>query len=276
MVFSLNKCYLLLKPDVFIENKIKAIFHYFESRKFVIYNFRFGKCSKEHYFLMYHKKFFPEKDFWELNYKFFDFSPCLGLIIGSHNQNLYQYFKKNKGHTLLKLQKTTDLRRKFNAQSRLFNVIHVPDSLLACERESKLWFESPNPFSSLQSFSYKSILNEYNEHKYSETTDQKNVFNSLKKRLFHSIKKGLEGKKINLKMCSLDKVSFIDFSKNYKHIIPNYFFNSLYSLKKIENFLKKNDKSLSLFQYFISLLDKHNVFYSQLEKHVVEVYFTYE
>jgi nucleoside diphosphate kinase len=189
-------CFVLLKPDVLLKGSLPDVLRYFESQQFKLLHYKCGIVNSVQYELMYRQQFKWDVDFWNHNFTAYKFGPSIGLsfIKNTQGSSLQKQLHNLKGSALPHLLGKKTLRYKFNASSRAFNVLHIPDTTEQAAIESAAWttqtffLDRIKNHEATPGFSSE-ICNEMLSHGYSTEyqLNGKLAFIYLKIRLLHSI-----------------------------------------------------------------------------------------
>lgn len=191
---SAKTAFLLCKPDVFLRTLLPQFLTFLKDNDFTIKNYLVGRLIESHFRLMYTTHFRCDVDDWYHNQKIYDFGPALGLLIKNDSAtSTLQSLIQLKGSALPKDRKPNSIRHLFGSKSRLFNLIHVPDTNEQSNKETLSWFGSCKfeDSSSQLPITKEEILHEINQHGYQEigSLDPEYAFLKAKIRLMHAIQK---------------------------------------------------------------------------------------
>jgi len=187
--------FILGKPDLFLRGLLPRFLCFLEAHHFFVREFFFGQVNKAHFHLMYSTHFRSDVDDWHHNKKMYAFGPALGLLLENSKMEFPQeWLKQIKGAALPKERNKDSLRSLFGSRSRLFNLVHVPDSAEQSEREALSWFgrdSLKNLQFNEQLISSEMILKEYDQSGYQKISslDPECAFLYAKIRLMHALQK---------------------------------------------------------------------------------------
>ena len=186
--------FLLVKPDILIRGLLDSFLIDLTARGIRIRQFRFARCTSKKLNLAYGGPGFRwEVDDWEINAAAYQFGPTLGLLVEPMDPatqgSAHEILLRSKGRALPKDWDDGTLRRAFGVD-RVFNSIHVPDSLTQASNEAFLWFEGALSFRPTQGqiefVTPEKISSTFSEQGYlSATCNGFIVFCFLQLRLLH-------------------------------------------------------------------------------------------
>ncbi len=187
-----STAFILCKPDLFLRALLPRFLSFLEENNFSIKKFFSRRMTESHFRLMYSTHFRWDVDDWHHNQKIYEFGPVLGLLLeNSCVPSALNTLIQIKGAALPKDRKTDSIRYIFGSKSRLFNLIHVPDSGEQSEKEAINWFgvNELNDGYSCSSISKEEVLNEMDQNGYHAigSLDPEYAFLKAKIRLMHAI-----------------------------------------------------------------------------------------
>ena len=193
--------FLLCKSDVFLRTLLPQFLTFLEDNNFSIKDYLVGRVTESHFRLMYTTHFRCDVDDWHHNQKIYDFGPALGLLLKNDSAiSTLQSLIQLKGSALPKDRNPNSIRYLFGSKSRLFNLIHVPDTNEQSDKETLSWFGGCKFEDNSSQFpiTKEEILHEINQHGYQEigTLDPEYAFLKAKIRLMHAIQKKYIGDSI--------------------------------------------------------------------------------
>jgi nucleoside diphosphate kinase len=137
----MSVCFILLKPDVFLRNLVKEVLEWINKEEFLILAYKIGSVNDHHYEVMCSHTFYWQADEWDHNRKAFTFGPSIGLLLlGTASKDPLSYLQKMKGSALPAKREPHTIRYLFGSKSRIFNILHVPDSRENILSEARSWF----------------------------------------------------------------------------------------------------------------------------------------
>ena len=221
---------------------------------------------------MYFSGFKYDVDHWKVNRDFFRFGPCLGIIVRDtkSGRNTLKWLNEHKGHALPVLRAQNSLRYR-HSESRLFNIVHVPDMHNEMISELLGWFRFTEItlLENRKCISGSQIIQEMRSHNYFEENHLRpfKVIQSLQTRVIHSITATV-GQDIS--------DWWFDGSKKAGCCARVSIFTKEISRSRLifDDVLLGNSFSNSAC-YFFAALNYWKVFVSDLERFLVESGFTY-
>ncbi|MET0033191.1 MAG: hypothetical protein ABWU14_17205 [Limnospira maxima] len=227
-----------------------------------------GRVDESLYEVMYGSNFNYKVDFWKFNRQAFSFGPAIYCIMDGFNH-----------HTLLQLKgfaipdleiNRASIRSKFQASSRCFNLVHVPDSYEQGVLELDIISLPLNLSSLIKNQKHMSIKNLQKEL-YLQGYGLHHDFSGeiFEKRLIRRI-----AYKFNCQLTNLDS----SFSLNDYSIIESSEFEECRLLARL---LGERDrvagtvKAIGYFQHIIEICDRVRIYISDFERYLLEIYFRY-
>lgn len=304
-----NIAFFLLKPDTSIRNLVIEILDYIKIYiDYEIIDYRIGKLSKSQFNLMYSPELKWIYDDWDLNFEIYSYAPAIGIVIKSLRKgtNLQLELKKIQGHAVpKKIKNKHSIRYKFNAYSRLFNLIHVPDDNAKAYVEFKNWIARTSDYSlKIEYIKLSDLSLELQNHDYllSNRIDEFHTFCILKIRICHFIiseypiqnliseySSFLLKSKLSILKCKTNSENrsqvINELEKNEKNILfklmqiesKNSHYKLLIELLSLLfEFTSQQQITHRAIKYFWAILDMKDVFYSDIEKSMINSYLLYE
>ena len=186
---------VMLKPDVFLRQILNPTLAAILDEELKIFDYKCGRLCNRQFHLMYSSSFSWGYDHWAHNKMSFEFGPVLGLLIASSKyktSELLERFNQKKGSALPFKRDDESIRFKLNSKSRIFNILHIPNNENEALEQGEAWFGRPlNQINRL--CTSEEISKEIESHGYlSELcVDPEYTFVKVKKRLVHSLEKGI-------------------------------------------------------------------------------------
>ena len=196
--------FALLKPDAVLRQIEGETLDILEELGFRIIDFRIGRFTGDAFNRAYAPGFRWDLDFWHHNQKAYDYGPVVGLLLSTKQtsfgncENAQTFLSSQKGNALPRYQESHTIRARCRATNRVFNVVHIPDTLEAGAMEASIWFGKSLPevlkaksndakFENRRNDLQAEILRHgYFEHR---RCDGELVYYLIKLRLLHSIEK---------------------------------------------------------------------------------------
>ncbi|PWU15159.1 MAG: hypothetical protein C5B45_03155 [Chlamydiae bacterium] len=178
--------FVLFKPDLFYRQLLVPVFEFLKEYGFKPISLLAARVSNTHYKKMYSHQFLWEADDWYHNRQLYLFGPGLGVLLHHEKENAQKLLLQIKGAALPKNRREDSLRKKFLSKSRVFNLIHVPDSRCQAEKEAIHWFGGSFSFGLISSEEMISELDCFNCFEAQLRLDPEEAFLIAKLRLFHA------------------------------------------------------------------------------------------
>lgn len=182
---------MLLKPDVVLRNITESVMAALHGHGLEVLAFRVGAMNSDLYSAMYFDQFRYDLDYWELNREAYEYGPIVGILVrdsqGAPPHECLHRLLKIKGSAVPRLAAQGTLRHDLSASSRVFNVLHVPDSVAASIHQSRIWFKGGGPTGYI--IPMKEVLREIDLHRYGAVCGLQGaeVLFSLQYRALHGV-----------------------------------------------------------------------------------------
>lgn len=266
---SMTQLYALLKPDNFLQKTYKNSLTILQEEGFSLLNYKILKVNDELLMHMYAYDFSADLDFYSFNNKLFDFAPAIALILKKTGIT-QESFSIQKGSAIPEwITDKSCFRSKMQAQTRIFNRIHIPKTSDQAYTERTFVFGVDNIITS------DSLLDEIKYSGYCETLKSPfQVWKYIKYRIACALN------------VPLDLKEFLKHSMQSDIKQENSLWQKLLSDKSdiidqqiISLIVKMNEKSLNHLvynlDYFWNCLELKHIFVSSEEKYYLSGYFLY-
>lgn len=178
--------FVLFKPDLFYRKLLEPILQFLKEHGFIPLSFLAARVTDAQYKKMYSSQFLWDVDDWYHNRQLYTFGPGLGILFHQKKGNAQELLSQLKGSALPKQRKEGSLRKTFLSKSRVFNLLHVPDTRLQAEEEALQWFKGNLSFDYVSSEEMISELNCFHDSEGQLRLDPEEAFLNAKLRLLHT------------------------------------------------------------------------------------------
>lgn len=297
----------MLKPDVFLRGILSNILLTILDDHVQVLDFKCGRLCNRQFYLMYSTSFSWNYDHWAHNKMSFEFGPVLALLLVSTQysaQELLEHFNQIKGSALPFQRQTQSIRYQYKSKSRIFNILHIPNTIEESRQQTSTWFGKNSASAALKS---QDILDEIQSHGYLSELDldPEYTFIKIKMRLIHSLEKSVyfssikktdwkelknfyqlwcEEIRLNQKIEGIEGTILLEKQPqeiNFWQNIQNRLEINEVDLAKEMQIAQilKDLYSLNLrnhaLGFFFEVLSMHRIFFSSLEKYLIQSRFLY-
>lgn len=274
----INSVYALLKPDNFIQNTCKQSLHVLKGMGLELINYKIFKADSDILSEMYAKDFEKTLDFYTFNNRLFEFGPCIAMVFKT-NTYTQESFSRMKGSAIpQRITDDTKIRKLMDAQTRIFNRIHIPLTFAQAQLEQSKIFKAD--FAKTRS--YDMLTTELINCKYlQEFSNPTSLLTSVKFRILFAFEKRFSKKGQFLLSTwqqllthqndfDLENNCLKELSSLTDDIIIRQVIDILQMMNK-----KTLTRPLYIMDYFWQCLSDLKIYISELERYYLTTYFIY-